>query len=320
MPQLPEQVEPVTAVLGIDIAKNTMVLHDSVSRRTWSIANTDVAAREALAPFAGHDLVVCEVTGGYERKLLNAAHELNLPVHRADPAKAKAFIASHGGHAKTDMADARWLARLGLERGASLARWCPPDTEREAFASLVRHRQTLLTQRTATKNRLGAPGSAPLRDFLRAEIDFLTAQIQTIEQRIKTLSAAPRLARIQDVLLAIPGIGPVVASSLIAFLPELGQLDRRRIASLAGLAPHPRDSGTMTGRRHTRGGRCELRPPLFMAALSASRAGSTLKQTYDRLVDAGKPKRVALTALARKILVIANARVRDANLKTSQLT
>ena len=159
-----------------------------------------------------------------------------------------------------------------------------------------------------------------MRDFLRAEIDFLTTQIQTLEQRIKTLSAAPGLARTQDVLLAIPGIGPVVASSLIAFLPELGQLDRRRIASLAGLAPHPRDSGTMTGRRHTRGGRCGLRPPLFMAALSASRAGSTLKQTYDRLVDAGKPKRVALTALARKILVIANARVRDANLQTSQLT
>ena len=191
MPQTADQVEiapmPVTAVIGIDIAKHTMVLHDSVSQHSWTIDNTYADALQALEPFAGHDLAVCEATCGYERALLEAARTLNLPVHRADPAKAKAFIASHGGHAKTDKADARWLARLGLERGASLTRWSAPDPDREALTALVRYRQDLLKQRTAAKNRRSAPTSGPVRDLLEAEIAFLDGQIAQLDTRIDTL-------------------------------------------------------------------------------------------------------------------------------------
>ena len=320
MPQRSDQVEPITAVIGIDIAKDTMVLHDSVSQRSWTIANTYADALQALKPFADHDLAVCEATGGYERCLLEAARTLNLPVHRADPAKAKAFITSHGGHAKTDKADACWLARLGLERGASLARWSPPDPDREALTALVRHRQDLLTQRTQAKNRRNAPTSEPVRDLLEAEIDFLDGQIAKLDTRINALRTSPALARIDATLRAIPGIGPVGASALIALMPELGALTRRQVASLAGLAPHPRESGRFIGKRRTGGGRHELKSTMFMVALSAARTCPRHKPFYERLVDQGKPKRVALIAVARKVLVIANARVRDANLPLPQLT
>jgi transposase len=324
MPQTADQVEiapmPVTAVIGIDIAKHTMVLHDSVSQHSWTIDNTYADALQALEPFAGHDLAVCEATGGYERALLEAARTLNLPVHRADPAKAKAFIASHGGHAKTDKADARWLARLGLERGGSLTRWTAPDPDREALTALVRYRQDLLKQRTAAKNRRSAPTSGPVRDLLEAEIAFLDGQIAQLDTRIDTLQTAPALVPIHRVLTQMTGIGAVGASSLIALMPELGQINRRQIASLAGLAPHPRESGRFAGKRRTGGGRHELRPVLFMIALSAARFCPKLNPFYDRLVSQGKPKRVALTAVARKLLVIANAKVRDANLALPQLT
>lgn len=320
MLQLADKVEPIAAVIGIDIAKDTMVLHDSVSLESRTIANTYAAALQALKSFADHDLAVCEATGGYERALLEAARTVNLPVHRADPAKAKAFIASHGGHAKTDKADARWLARLGLERGASLTRWCPPDPDREALTALVRHRQDLLKQRTQAKNRRSAPTGGPVRDLLDDEINFLDGQIAKLDGRIDALQTSPALVPIHTVLTQMTGIGAVGASSLIALMPELGQINRRQIASLAGLAPHPRESGRFAGKRRTGGGRHELRSILFMIALSAARFSPKLKTFYARLVDNGKPKRVALTAVARKVLVIANARVRDANLALPQLT
>jgi transposase len=320
MLQLSDQVEPVTAVIGIDIAKDTMVLHDSVSLRSWTVANTQPDALQALKPFANYDLAVCEATGGHERALLEVARTLGLPIHRADPAKAKAFIASHGGHAKTDKADACWLARLGLERGASLARWYPPDPDRETLTALVRHRQDLLTQRTQAKNRRSAPTSGPVRDLLEAEIAFLDGQIAQLDTRIDALRTSPALVQIDAVLRAIPGIGPVGASALIALMPELGALTRRQVASLAGLAPHPRDSGRFIGKRRTGGGRHELKSTLFMVALSAARTCPRQKPFYERLVEQGKPKRVALIAVARKVLVIANARVRDANLALQQLT
>lgn len=320
MPQPARQVETQLAVLGLDIAKDTVALYDTESRRSLVVDNSRPALRQALAHFGEHDLAVCEVTGGYERAVLDTAHALGLPIHRADPAKAKAFITSHGGHAKTDMADARWLARFGQERGMDLPHWSPPDADREALTILVRHRQSLLKQRTQTKNRCSAPTSGPVRDMLRAMLAFMDGQIDTLDSRIEALQASPKLVPITKVLRAIPGIGPVGASALIALLPELGHITRRQIASLAGLAPHPRESGNHRARRHTRGGRHELKPVLFMMALSAARSCPRLKPFYNQLLAAGKPKRLALTAVARKLIVIANARLRDEYIKTSQLT
>lgn len=302
-------IKALVRVLGLDIAKANVVLFDPVSGRTLTVANQPGALIEALKAFAGYELLVCEATGGYERAALEAAAALGLPAHRADAAKVKSYIRSHGGAAKTDAIDARWLSRYGQERGPGLPLWSPPAPEREALAGLVRHRQDLMAARTETKNRLGAPGPEAVRTFLADQLAFLESQIAKLDAALqRLLQSSASLAADEARLRAIPGIGPVVARTLLALLPELGQLNRKQAASLAGLAPHPSDSGQTSGRRHTgRSGRSGLRPVLFMAALAAARAHPSLKAFAQRLLQAGKPKRVVFTAVARKLLVIANA-------------
>lgn len=310
-----------TRVLGLDVGKASVALHDLATGEARTVPNTFKALCAALTGYAGHDLAVCEATGGHERTVLDAALAVGLPAHRADAAKVKAFVRSWGGRAKTDPIDARWLALYGAERGPGLLRWTPPDPERQAFAQLVRLRAETISRRTAVKNRRGAPGAdGAAAVFLDAELAFLDRQIDALDAGI-----AHRIAGVQDLqrdalaLQGIKSIGPVVASSLLAFLPELGRLSRREVASLAGLAPHPRDSGETRRRRVMTGGRAELRPVLFMAALSAARRHPQLKDFYDRLVAAGKPKRLALAAVARKLVVIANAVLRTPR-PTHQLT
>jgi transposase len=301
-------IKPGSRVLGADVAKAAVVLFDPVSGRTWSVANSPAALREALVPFADYDLLVCETTGGHELALLGAALDLDLPAHRADAARVKSYIRSHGGAAKTDPIDARWLTLYGQDRGEGLARWTPVAPDIDALASLVRHRQDLVRAQTEAKNRSSAPGAELLRSFLDAQIAFLKGQIRELDQAIaervaRNAELAQREARLREV----KGIGPIVARTLLAFIPELGQLNRKEVASLAGLAPHPRDSGQTFQRRRTGAGRDGLKPILFLAALSASRTHPDLKLFAQRLEQAGKPKRLILVAVARKLVVIANA-------------
>lgn len=321
---MPETHQPANAglrVLGADVSKNDIVFHDSAAGRCWSTPNTAAALRKALAPYAHYGWMVCETTGGYERQLLEAASAVGLRACRADAAQVKAFIASHGGRAKTDRIDAAWLSRYGLDRAAELTAWQAPAPEREAFADLLRHRQDLLAQRVQAKNRRSAPGGASLRPLLEEQIAFLTRQIRRIDAQMQALlEAAPHLARDEQALRAIPGIGPVAARTLLALLPELGQLGPKQAASLAGLAPHPHESGQTRQRRRMHGGRTGLRPVLFMAALTAARSHPALAAAYQRLTLAGKPKRLALAAVARKLVVIANAVLRDARIASAALT
>ncbi len=319
MPQATPPAKAGLSVLGADVAKDAVVLRDGRTGRPWSVPNTPEALTRALRPYAGYDWLVCETTGGYERALLEAAFALGLKACRADAAQVKAFVASHGGRAKTDAGDALWLVRYGLERADRLQAWSPPDPLRESYAELVRHRGDLVGRRARAKNRRSAPaGSAALHALLDEEIAFLDAQVARIDAALTELAAAsPELAGDERTLRAVPGLGPVAARTLLALLPELGRLGPKQAASLAGLAPHPRDSGRTRGRRTMTGGRARLRPVLFMAALAAARANPALRDTYQRLVAAGKPRRLALAALARRLVVIANARLRDSR---AQLT
>jgi transposase len=311
-------IKSLTRVLGADVAKASVVIFDSQTRRTRTVANEPDALRAALAAFADYDLLVCEVTGGYERALLDAAHGLDLPAHRADPLRVKRYIASLGGAAKTDSIDAAWLSRYGQERGEGLTRWRPADAESDALAILVRHRQHLVGARAEAKNRRAAPGCQPIAEMLDEEIDFLAKQIKRIDQAIGELMARkPALAQSEQRLRDITGFGPVVARTLLAFMPELGQLNRRQAACLAGLAPHPRDSATFSGRRRTNHGRDGIKPLLFLAAMSAERTDPKWKDFSQRLAKDGKTKRLILTAIARKLVVIANAVLRQ---PTTQLT
>jgi transposase len=298
-------------VIGADVAKETVVLCDSLTMRTTSVANTCEALTAALAPFGPDDLLVCEVTGGYELATLEAALGLGLPAHRADAARVKNFIRSHGGIAKTDRIDARWLVRYGQERGPGLVRWRARNIDRDALAALVRHRGHLVDQRVKARNRKDAPGAGELAPFLEAEIAFLGRQIEDLDQAIADkISRIDHLADDEKTLRAVAGFGPVVARSLLAFMPELGTLTRRQAASLAAQAPHPLQSGTSVNFSRTRGGRTQLRPILFMAALTAMRSNPQMKAFATRLLADGKAKRLVLGAIARKLVVLANALLR----------
>lgn len=321
MPQSTSPANERLRLIGLDVSKTTIALHDSASGRCITVANTCEALSAALQPFAGYDLAVCETTGGYERAVLDAAFALGLAIHRADAARVKAFIASHGGQAKTDAIDAAWLARYGAERFKGLARWHPPSPEHEALAELVRHRQDLLAQRVQAKNRHKAPGGRAIKAMLAEQIDFLSCQIGELEEKIADImKASSDLARRAAALRKIEGLGPACASTLLALGPELGTLTPKTAASLFGLAPHARDSGTHHGYRRMRGGRAGIKPLLFLAALSAARHHPRLSTFYKRLLQAGKPKRLALAAVARKLIVIANAVLRDLDGSNPKLT
>jgi transposase len=313
-------IKGLNRVVGVDVAKASVVLFDSQTRRTWTVANEPDALRAALSGLAEYDLMVCEVTGGYERAVLEAALSVGLPAHRADPLRVKRYIASHGGAAKTDPIDAAWLSRYGQERGGELVRWQPRDADRDALASLVRHRQHLVGARTEAKNRRAAPGCQPIADLLDEEIDFLAQLIRRLDRTIDALMArTPELAQSELSLRRVTGFGPVVTRTMLALMPELGQLNRRQAASLAGLAPHPRDSGKLHGRRRTGYGRSSLKPLMFLAALSATRCDPRWKDFAQRLAADGKTKRLIITAVARKLIVLANAILRE-QIQITQLT
>lgn len=299
--------------LGCDVGKAEIVVFDSRDGTTRTLANRT----EALSAFAaglGPDcLVLCEATGGYEDALLAALVAAGCPAHRADARKVKAFIRSFGTLGKTDALDARALARYGAERHASLARWSAPDPQREHLQVLVRTRADLVAQRTACTNRLKAPGAAPVRTMLEAVFACLSEQILALEAAIaKTMRAIPAIAETERALRSIAGVGPTTASALLALMPELGSIGRKQAAALAGLAPHPNQSGAADAYRRTRGGRAEIKRLLFMPALAAARHDPAMSAAYARLIQNEKKPIVAITAIMRRIIVIANARARDA--------
>jgi transposase len=305
---------PLSRCIGCDVGKSSIVVFDEAHGRTRTIANQPQALAEFAAALDASCFVVCEATGGYEGDLLAALLAAGVPAHRADARKVKAFIRSFGILGKTDAIDARALARYGRERHGGLAFWRARDVERVRLQTLVLTRRDILADRLAYANRRAAPGADAAHVRLDAIVACLDAQLAAIDQDIKTLTdrCAP-IARAVKTLVAIQGVGQKTAAALVALMPELGALGRRQAASLAGLAPHPRQSGGLDAYRCTRGGRPEVKRHLFMAALSARKHNPALKAFYDRLVGAGKKPLVAITAIMRKLVVIANARLKALN-------
>lgn len=297
--------------IGCDVGKREIVVFDSLSNGITSLANRPEAVAEFAAALDPDALVICEATGGYEALLLEALVAHSRPAHRADARKVKAFIRSFGTLGKNDAIDARALARYGEERNRQLPRWKPADKERSVLAQLVSTRQDMVKDRTAWSNRSRAPGARS--EIIAPILATLNAQIRTVETKIKALLDACRpLRQAVATLRTIKGMGPVTAPALIALMPELGTLDRRRAAALAGLAPHPNQSGTRDGYRKVRGGRAEIKRLLLLPAMTAAKYDPNLKVFYDRLIVAGKKPILALVAVMRKMIIIANARLRDA--------
>ena len=305
--------------IGCDVGKSTLVFCEQGQTATTETANCRADIEAFAAKLDAGCLLVCEATGGHEALLLDVVTAMGLAVHRADARKVKAFIRSHGVLGKTDAIDARQLALYAKERHESLPLWQVPNTNRQQLQSLVLTRQDMVADRVAWNNRLKAPGAEQAEAHMRAILSCLQTRIAAIEAEIaELLKSTPDLERARQALAAIPGIGPATAATLIALMPELGTLDRKQAAALAGLAPHPRQSGASNGYRRTKGGRPLVKRAVFMAALSASRTNPQLRQTYQRLITAGKKPIVALTAIMRKLIVIANAKLRDTQLKGTQ--
>ena len=296
---------------GCDVSKDTIAVCDHDTGIASTIQNRPAALKawvRSLDP--ARAFVVCETTGGYEGALLEACVAAGVRVHRAHAGKVKAFIASWGGIAKTDEIDARALARYGHERHQKLALWTAPDPTQAELYSMVQRRRDVMHMRTQEKNRAKAPGSKTVQGYIQSLIKAFDDQIKQLDHAIAALAARTHaLATRIDKLRTFKGVGLTTAASVIALMPELGHMTRRQAASLAGLAPHPQQSGTKDGYRRTKGGRPELKPVLFMSALVAVRHNPDISTFYQRLIKTKKPI-VALTAVMRKLITIFNAILR----------
>ncbi len=299
--------------LGVDVAKASVTLASEPPGLTAEFA-TDSAGLTALVQAAQAQpvtLVVVEATGGYEAPVVAALVTAGLPVAVVNPRQVRDFAKALGRLAKTDRIDARVLALFGA-RVQPIPRSLPDEATQELEAVLTRRRQLLEMLHAERQRRPRARGRV-VRRSLDAHIRWLERQVIDTDATLEAAIQASPVWRVQDQLLqSVPGVGPTLARTLLGLLPELGHLDRHHIAALVGVAPLARDSGTLRGRRTCWGGRPAVRTVLYMAALTAARWNPALRSFYQRLRAAGKPAKVALTAVARKLLVLLNAILRDA--------
>jgi transposase len=294
-----------TMYTGLDIAKLNLQLH--LAGRIHDLPNTAAGHHRLLKLLAGHggSHVVCEATGGYERAVVAVLHETRVPVSVLNPGRVRHFARAQGQRAKTDDIDAAVLTAYG--RALQPKPTAPRTEQEQQLAELVRRRvqvlETLVAQRQQAE-RLTVPA---LRRQAQSLVRRLERDIAQIEAQLKALrtQAAGLDERVQK-LEAITGVGAITALGVLAELPELGTLNRRQAAALAGLAPHPRESGQWQGRRSIGGGRAPVRRALYMAALVAAHSNRQLKEFYQRLRATGKPAKVALTAVMRKLIVLMN--------------
>jgi transposase len=300
------------AYVGIDVSKGTLDVHIRPEANAFALPNDPQGIADLVAWLAPlrPALVVLEATGGLEHATAAALAAAGHHVAVVNPRQARDFAKATGRLAKTDKIDAEGLA-LFAERIRPEPRPLPDASARE-FEALLQRRRQLLEMRAAEQNRLGTAAAAKVRVSLQAHIDWLSKQLDKVDNELGAAVEASPVWRAKDELLqSIKGVGPAVSRTLLAALPELGTLTRQQIAALAGLAPLNRDSGQRKGQRSIGGGRAEVRSLLYMAALSAARYNPALRAFSERLRLAGKATKVRLVAVARKLLTIANAVLRD---------
>ena len=299
------------AYIGCDVSKAHLDFFDPKTQRARRIANDTAAISACLEDFAGRSVfVVYEATGAYDRRLAHALAGAQIPSCRINPTRARRFAQATGRKAKTDPLDARMLADLG-------ARLTPeadilPCAAREQVGLLHKRRDQLVDMRKIERTRMREAADDRLRRSFSDMIGVLDEQIAAIEAAIEALIAGDEEMRRKHALLqSAPGVGPVTATTLLALMPELGALGPKAAASLAGLAPFNHDSGAMKGRRCISGGRRRVRCALYMAAMAAARNSLRFKTFYDALCARNPARKVALIAVARKLLTALNAMLRD---------
>jgi transposase len=304
----PEDAMLQATYLGIDVSKSCLALAVRPDGPTLQVANTPTALTAALRRLDPPRLTVLEASGGYERTALAVLHAVPWPVARVNPRQVRDFARATGQLAKTDRIDAALLAQYGEVIQPTPTP--PADPARTALAALVERRRQLVAMREAERNRQ-RQAPTPVAADLAAHLTFLGERIAALDTQIQTAIAADVGLHQQAALLqSAPGVGPVLAATLLADLPELGQASGKQLAALVGVAPFARDSGHWRGRRQVGGGRAPVRATLYMAALVASRHNPAIRPFYQRLLAAGKPKKLALVACMRKLLTILNALLR----------
>ncbi len=301
----------MSACVGIDVAKYTLEWSAGPEGRIQHTRNEPrlIAALVRTMVVLDPERIVIESTGGYERRLVAKLAEAGLPVVVVNPRRVRSFGEGMGFLAKTDAIDARLLALFG-EKARPPLRPILQGTDR-LLADLVARRRQLVGMIVAEKNRKDTAPAAVQRT-IEPVLRTLQKLVRQLEQRIDAmLRQDPDRGELLALLQTVPGVGPAVARTLLIDLPELGHPGRREIASLVGVAPFARDSGTFRGARRIRGGRASVRTVLYLAAMTASRFNPTLAELYQRLRQAGKPPKLAFIAVARKLLVALNAIARD---------
>lgn len=290
--------------IGIDVSKDWLDVYEERSGFV-RLANTSTGIATLCERMGEPVLVVVEATGGYERNLVNALLAKAIPVHVANPKRVRDFARSEGLLAKTDCLDARVLSLYAKEKQARLRLTSQPCDVR--LQNLVSLRQDLVDTRSGYKNRL-KQASVDIEPIIAKTLNYLTDQIDALDAQIAELSQQKPQAQ---VLAEVKGVGKCLTAVLLAYLPELGHISNREVAALCGVAPFNCDSGKMRGRRKIWGGRQSIRTVLYMAANAARRFDPEMKTFFDRMIEKGKPYKVALTACMRKLLVRLNAKLRD---------
>ena len=297
--------------VGIDVSKHHLEWVADPQSRVETTPNEPRAISELVRRLARlePERIVVEATGGYERQLVLKLAQAGLAVVVVNPRRVRSFAIGMGYLAKTDAIDARILALFG-EKVVPPIRPILRGTDR-LLADLVARRRQLVAITVAEKNRCEM-ASTEVKRTITPVLRTLARLIKQLEEKIDSLLVADaERAQLLDLMQTVPGVGPGVARTLAIDLPELGHLGRREIASLVGVAPFARDSGTLRGTRRIRGGRASVRTVLYLAALTASRFNPVMAKTYERLLQTGKPRKLALVAIARKLLVALNAIARD---------
>jgi transposase len=302
----------IAPCIGIDVAKATLEIGLDTTEQTFSVKNDPqalpalVARLEALAP----ERIVVEATGGYEMHLVAACIAANLPIVVINPRQVRDFAKALGKRAKTDRVDALTLARFA--RAVRPEQRTYKSEATQAVTVLVARRRQLTEMLVAEENRRQSPLFAEMADEFKEHIEWLQKRIAELDRDLQNQVRQTQQWREQDKLLqSAKGVGPLLSVTLLTQLPELGQLDRREIALLVGVAPISDDSGKRRGERHIAGGRAAVRSVLYMGTLAAIRFNPVIKEFYQRLLAKGKLKKVAITACMRKLLTILNAMIRD---------
>lgn len=298
--------------VGIDVSKAYLEIALGQEGSSLRVANDQAGIDDLLEKLQAlpAELVVVEASGGFERPLAATLAASGIAVAVINPRQGRDFARATGRLAKTDRLDAKVLARF-----AEVLRPVPrllPDEEAREFQAILARRRQLIQMMTAEKNRLGATVSKVVSGRIQAHVRWLEKELSRTDRDLdEAIEQSPTWRENEALLRSVPGVGPVLCRTLLAELPELGSLSPRELSALVGVAPLNRDSGTLRGRRTVWGGRARVRGALYMGALVAARFNPSIKAFYERLLASGKPKKVALVACMRKLLVILNALMRD---------